>query len=466
MTQRLIIRARWTIVHERDRQVPMEGVSVLVEGGRVVDVTRDPPADGDVIDIPGGIAFPGFINLHNHTINAPLFRGIVDDLPRSAIGESKVYSMLMPIGALAVSHLAPDELEALVALGLTEVAKSGATTLVDQFRPRQTAILDLAKRCGLRLYAAPYLFSPAGKIGDPSVAQAAQGSFEGETGLAGFEELFERFDEGERGRIRVILGPHAADSCAPDLLTVVDRLARERGLLATIHLAQSQGEVDRVRAERGLDPASYMESVGLLREGVIFAHGVHLTDDELVRVRDAGAVIAHCASVFLRGGKSPTYARFARHGVPVGIGTDAERMDMFAQMRASGFASKQATGDGDAGTAAELFAAATIGGADALRRPDLGRIAPGAAADIVIVDAEKPHLQPINDPIRTLVWYASAADIDTVIVDGRPIVRGGKLTGLDERAVIRRGAAATQRVWDEARRRGHFPVEAEPARVA
>ena len=208
--------------------------------------SQEPPSDGDTIEVPGGIAFPGFINLHNHTINGPLFRGIVDDLPRKAIGESKVYSMLMPMGALAVSHLDPDELEALVALGLLEYARSGATTLVDQFRPRQTAILELAKHWGLRLYAAPYLFSPAGVIGDPSVARAAQGSFEGETGLSTFEELFARFDEGERGRIRVILGPTRTTSCAPDLLKAVDRIARERVLLATIHLAQSQGEVDRV----------------------------------------------------------------------------------------------------------------------------------------------------------------------------------------------------------------------------
>jgi 5-methylthioadenosine/S-adenosylhomocysteine deaminase len=372
--------------------------------------------------------------------------------------------MLMPMGALALSYLDPDELEALVALGLLEFARSGATTLVDQFRPRQTAILGLARRWGLRLYAAPYLFSPAGAVGDAAVARAAQGSFEGETGLAAFEELFAHFDEGERGRIRVILGPHAADSCAPDLLKTVDQIARERRLLTTIHLAQSQGEVDRVRVERGLDPAGYMESVGLLREGVIFAHGVHLGDDELARVRDSGAAIAHCASVFLRGGKSPNFARFAKHGVRFGIGTDAERMDMFSQLRASGFASKQATGAGDAGTAAGLFHAATIAGADALRRPDLGRIERGATADIVIVDANKPHLQPINDPIRTLAWYASSADIDTVLVDGRPIVRAGRLVGVNEQNLVKRGAAATRRVWQEAQRRGHFPIEAAPAR--
>ena len=405
---------------------------------------------------------PGFINLHNHAINAPLFRGIVDDLPRSAIGESKVYSMLMPMGGLAASFLDEDELRAIMALGVLEVLRSGVTTLVDQFRPPQASIFDTARQWGLRLYGAPYLFSPAAGAADASVAGASRGSLEGETGLAEFERLFRAHDDGPHGLVRVILGPHAADSCAPDLLRKVDAISRERKILVTIHLAQSQGEVDRVMRQRGLGCAAYVHSVGLLREGVILAHGTHLTDDELRQVRDTGAAIANCASVFLRGGKAPNFERFRRAGVRFGIGTDAERMDFFAQLRATGFASKQAYGAGDAATAADLLRAATMGAADILRRPDLGRIEKGATADLLVIDALKPHLQPIHDPIRSLVWYATAADIDTVLIGGRAVIRGGKTVGIDEASVIAEGAAATRRVWAESRARGYFPVEADP----
>lgn len=460
---RTVVKVEWVIRSLRDKQIPVKDQAVVIENGRIADVTSDPPTDAETIEIPGGIAFPGFVNLHNHTINAPLFRGIVDDLPRRAIGESKVYSMLMPMGALAMAYLDDNELEALVAIGLLEVMKSGATTLVDQFRPRQRVILDLARRWGLRFYGAPYLFSPAAKIGDENVAAAARGSFEGDTGLAVFERLFADYDEGPDGRIRVILGPHAADSCAPDLLVAANRIARERNLLTTIHLAQSRGEVERVAKDRGMSCADYMDSVGLLREGVIFAHGTHLTAPELAKIAASGAAIANCASVFLRGGKAPNFAHFRSHGIRLGLGTDAERMDFFSQMRATGFASKQATGAGDAATAAEMFEAATIASADILRRPDLGRIAPGATADLVIVDAMKAHLQSIRDPIRTLVWYASSADIDTVIIDGRIVVRRGKVSGVDETAVIAKGRDATAKLWDEAKRLGHFPPEAEPA---
>jgi imidazolonepropionase len=113
---------------------------------------------------------------------------------------------------------------------------------------------------------------------------------------------------------------------------------------------------------------------------------------------------------------------------------------------------------------AEALTACTVNAAHVVGRADrLGRLAPGFAADIVLVDADKPHLQPINDPIRTLVWYASAADVDSVVIDGRPVVRSGRLVGADERSIVERGADATRRVWDEARRRGHFPAEAERA---
>jgi 5-methylthioadenosine/S-adenosylhomocysteine deaminase len=289
------------------------------------------------------------------------------------------------------------------------------------------------RNAGLRLYAAPYLFSPAGAVGDASVPRAAQGSFEGETGFATFEALFARFDEGERGRIRVILGAHAADSCAaPDLLKTVDQIACERRLLTTIHLAQSQGEVDRVRAERGLDPVGYMESVGLLREGVIFAHGVHLTDDELARVRtpelrSRTARACSCAAASRRTSRASPRTAFGSGSAPM--------RSAWTCSRSCGRAASPRSRRPAPATQEPRPVSSTpprLPGRTALRRPDLDRIERGATADIVIVEANKPQLQPINDPIRTLVWYASSADVDTVIVDGRPIVRGGRLGGMDE----------------------------------
>ena len=94
---RTVVKAEWIIRSLQDKQIPVRDQAVVIEDGRIADITADAPADAEAIEIPGGIVVPGFLNLHNHTINAPLFRGIVDDLPRRAIGESKVYSMLMRV---------------------------------------------------------------------------------------------------------------------------------------------------------------------------------------------------------------------------------------------------------------------------------------------------------------------------------------------------------------------------------
>ncbi len=457
MSRRIVLRAAWVIACRGGCHVALPDHAVVVEGDRIADVTTVPPADAIQLDMPGGVVLPGMINLHNHTLNAPVFRSIVDDLPRGGVGPSKVYSMLMPIGGLAVTALSPKELGDLVALGLLEVARSGATTLVDQFRPRQAMILDLAREMGLRFYGAPYLFSPSDTKTDAEVARAARGSFEGASGLASFRDLHARHDGGEAGRLRVILGPHAADSCDPDLLQEADRLSRELDTLTMIHAAQSRGEVDRVRERHGVDVATYLARNGLLRPRVILAHGVFFSDDELARVAASGAGLANCANVFIRGGTAAPFERFTAAGVRTGIGTDAERMDMFAQMQVTGFASKQAMGRGDAATAAKLLHAATIGGADILGRSDLGRIERGAKADLLMVDLMKPHLQPVRDPIRSLVWYASAQDIDTVMIDGAIVLRAGRFLRGDEAMIVARGATAGSKLWALADARGMLP---------
>ncbi|MBL8670599.1 MAG: amidohydrolase family protein [Alphaproteobacteria bacterium] len=464
-TRRIAVRAAWVLGEREGQQRLLPDHTVVVEGDRIADVTREPVAGAELIDVPGGIVVPGMINLHNHTLNAPLFRGIVDDLPRSATGPSKVYTILMPMGGMAVTELAPDELADLVALGLLEVAKSGATTLVDQFRPAQSCILDLARDMGLRFYGAPYMFSPPDAKTDAKILGSSKGSGEGQESFKAFHALFKQHHQGKDGRIQVILGPHASDSCGPEIFKEVDRLSRELGILATTHLAQSQAEVDAVKQRYGTDCTGYMQSCGLLRDGVIFAHGVFLTDDEIDRIAKAGAAIANCANVFLRGGRAAAYERFAARGAKVGLGTDAERMDFIAQMRTSGFVSKQLTGRGDAAPAAKLVKAATRDGADILGRSDLGRLVKGAKADLVAVDLMQPSIQPVRDPLRSLVWYASARDISAVMIDGKLVVRDGKYALGDERRIVERGARATRKIWELAASKGNMPRELMPEAI-
>jgi cytosine/adenosine deaminase-related metal-dependent hydrolase len=132
-------------------------------------------------------------------------------------------------------------------------------------------------------------------------------------------------------------------------------------------------------------------------------------------------------------------------------------MDFIGEMRTTGLLSKQHFRKGHVGTAHELLRAGTLNGANALGRPDLGRLAPGAKADLLVFDLWKPHLQPVWDPIKNIVWKGHAGDIALVMVHGEPVVRDGRLLKADEASIMRTAAVAAQKIWRIAEERQILP---------
>lgn len=450
--ERLVIEAGWTAVPHGGGIRAETGISVVVEGGRIAGVTREHVEDAAVrLRRPGAIVIPGLINLHNHSINGPLFRGLIDDVDAARWGQTKIYSILLPLAKLAMD-LPPEDLEAIVELGLLEVAASGATTVVEAFRPEQFMTFDVAKRLGLRFYGAPYLFS----------ARAyAEGATHGSSASAvtprNLVENILRFrrdyDGGAGDRLRFVFGPHAVDTCDAALLAEIRRAADETGSMVTLHAAQSAGERRIMQERHGTNALDHLERAGLLRSGTILAHCVYLDDEEIRRVAASGAAVASCPTVFARGGTFAPYWRFKKRGVRVGIATDAYRMDFITEMRNAGLVSKLEEKAGNAASAEDLLMTATVAAAEILQRDDLGVLRAGAQADIVVVDLNRASLQPIFDPIKTLVWYTSAQDIDSVLVAGKFVVSERKVVNCDQAAVIERSRAAVERVWQHARER-------------
>ena len=161
-----------------------------------------------------------------------------------------------------------------------------------------------------------------------------------------------------------------------------------------------------------------------------------------------GATVLNCPRVFARSGTVAAFGRFAGHGVRTVIGTDGYNMDLLGELNAASMISKIAAGRADVATAPELIDAVTATAASVVKRPDLGVIAPGAAADLTVVDLTHPHLQPLYDPRRGLIALANRADIAQVIVDGKVLIADGRFTGGDEAAIVAAGAAAIKRIWD------------------
>ena len=426
---------------------------VVVEEGMIARVSQERPRGLPVYELPDALVLPGFVNCHNHCAASVLFRGLTEDRSSAHPAEELIYRLLLPLGALAVEVLSDEEMRAVMELGMTEVIKGGSSTLVETFRAGQRHTFDAAAELGLRFYGALYVFSSGGLgFSEGRITYETLGA---ETrGLDEALAAFQRYHGSADGRIRVALAPHGADTCGPELLRAVRRRADELGCLVTIHLAQSRQEVEAVQAAHGMRPAEYLDHCGLLGPDLIAAHCLYCSDEELELLRRSDTTVASCPRTFSRVGLSAAYARFSNKGIRTVIGTDGYNMDFVTEMRAAGLVSKLHFEDGGAAPAQDLVEAGTRRGAAALGRDDIGRIKPGARADLVVIDMGRPHLQPVSDPLRTLVWNVNRADIAATLVDGRYLVRDGVLQTGDERDIVRRGAAAVEKLWREARAQG------------
>ncbi|OYW31076.1 MAG: hypothetical protein B7Z45_10775, partial [Azorhizobium sp. 12-66-6] len=217
-------------------------------------------------------------------------------------------------------------------------------------------------------------------------------------------------------------------------------------------------EIDIVRARYGKSPIEHIRDLGLLRPGTVLAHCVLATDAELAMIRDHGAAVASCPYAFSRFGVAVPFARFLDAGINLGVGTDGVGLDMVAELRAAALLAKVQAGRGGIAGGEAMLRAATAGGAAAIGRDDLGTLAVGATADLLLFDLSGARYQPVWNPLQALLTNGVAADLHTMLVDGRMLIRDRAVQGVDEAAITRRGAAAIRRVWDAAARLGRLPA--------
>jgi 5-methylthioadenosine/S-adenosylhomocysteine deaminase len=386
---------------------------------------------GEVVDLRGCVLLPGLVNTHTHT---PMwvFRGLTEDVPR---GEW-LTGRLLPLER----RLGPDDLRRSALAGCLELIGNGVTTIADRYG-HMDAVATAVEASGLRAVVGHSLFDRSA-----------------ESDLARSEQLIERLGtDPARARVWAGLAPHATDSCGPDLLRRVRRLADHTGARVFIHLAQSEGEVAAVLARDAAGCASYLDALGLLAPDVVVAHATYLTDAEADLVGARRTAVAHCPSsnAKLEGRVAPV-ARMRRAGAVVGLGTDAaccnNGMDLFDEMKVAGLLNKVAADDPAALPALDILRAATSEAARALGIDHLvGRLEPGKRADVIAVRTRGAHLRPWHDPVANLVYAARGSDVTAVFVDGRPLLRDGRLVELDAERIL---ADATQAARELADARG------------
>jgi 5-methylthioadenosine/S-adenosylhomocysteine deaminase len=256
-----------------------------------------------------------------------------------------------------------------------------------------------------------------------------------ESGLKFTEELC-RVYQGHP-RVQVAVQPHAVYTCSPDLLEKSMTVADRYGTRWIIHLAETAREVADCLEHYGATPVGHLHRLGLLKGNTVADHAVALTDRDMDLLAASGAGVAHCpeSNMKLASGIAPVTDLLAR-GVPVGLGTDGcasnNNLDMLSELDTAAKLAKVRGLDPTALPAREALALATRQGARVLGLEDqVGRLAPGLKADLVVIDLDQPHLTPMYDPYSHLVYAATGADVQTVVLDGRVLVEDRQLLALD-----------------------------------
>ena len=246
-------------------------------------------------------------------------------------------------------------------------------------------------------------------------------------------------------RVTRTLGPHSIYLVSEKSLHWIAELSSERGLRVHIHLSETEGEVHNCVAAHGVRPAPYLDRIGLLTERTILAHGVWLDDDELALVGERGATIVTnpVSNLKLAVGRAFPYAKARRHGIPVGLGTDGassnNSLDLFQDVKHLALVQKQVERDPAAMPATEAWAVATGQRAPVLGQR--GRLTAGDPADFLLVRSDAPELTP-GDLTANLVYAAAGSVVDTTVVAGQVLMRGGEI---GNEADVRAGAIASAR---------------------
>ena len=420
------------------RHVYLDGGDLVFKGNEVIHVGPGYAGTADTtIEGKGFMAIPGFVNVHSHPFSEPANKGLTEEYGSDKLGQSSLYEYLPVFG------LDPEDAGPSTMVAMSELLKSGVTTISDLSMSRPGWVDDLAAT-GIRAVVCPmmrqgYWYTKNGHTVDYAWDEKA--------GEKAFEAAMKTLDEAAAhpsGRMSGMVGPSQIDTCKEGYFKEAHQEAKRRGIPMQTHACQAVVEFHEMVHRHGKTPIEWLDSIGVLGPDLVIGHGIFLNDhpqihyphaNDFERLRDSGASVAHCPTVFARRGMvMNSIGRYMNAGITVGIGTDTFPHNMVDEIRLVCYAARVFTGNYKMGTTRHAFEAATVGGAKILRRPDLGRLAPGAKADFSLVDMGHPYMQPAHEPVRSLIYSASERAIRHVYIDGAQVVKDGKVISIDVEA--------------------------------
>ena len=429
-----LIVARWVVPVEPDTR-PREHCAVAVRQGRIVDVLPAGEAASryaaeEVIERPTHVLIPGFVNAHTHSPMV-LLRGMADDLPLMTWLEEHIW----PAERRWVS---PEFVEDGARLAVAEMLKSGTSCFNDMFFFPEV-VARVAASVGIRACVGMIAL----EFPSPYANDAAE-----------YLDKGLRLHDEYKGHplVRTFFSPHAPYTCSDETLTRVRTLANELDVPVNIHLHETSGEIEGSIDQHGVRPLARLEKLGLVSPLLVGIHMTDVTDEEMAAGGTAGMSVVHCpeSNLKLASGFCPV-ARLQEAGIEVALGTDGAAsnndLDMLGEMRTAALLAKAVTGAADTLDAGSALRMATQAGANVVGRGDeIGSIVPGKWADLCCVDLDHVSTSPVYDPVSQLVYAATRDQVSDVWVAGKPMVADGRLTVLDETALIGRAEDWARRI--------------------
>lgn len=414
-------------------------IAVAISEGRIVSIlpaaeARSGYQPSALIERPGHLLIPGFVNSHVHAAMT-LFRGLADDMPL----EAWLRKAIWPAEQKWVSaEFVRDGTE----LAIVEMLRAGITCFSDQY-----FFPEIVAEAAADLHMRAMVGTPVADFASPWASDASE--------YLGKASDLVHDPYADHPLISSCFAPHSTYALSDASFVELRVLADQLDIPVQIHLHETAAEVEYAVENTGMRPLRRLHELGLVNASLLAVHAVHLDREEIALLADAGVRIAHCpkSNLKLASGIAPV-AEFRAAGITVGIGTDGaasnNMLDILDETRVAALLSKGVTGDASQLPASEALRMATLDSATALGlENEIGSIEAGKSADLTCIDLEAFNSRPLYDPVSQLVYTARADQVRDVWVAGRHLVESGRLIGKDADAIVSRSNEWRQRISQE-----------------
>jgi cytosine/adenosine deaminase-related metal-dependent hydrolase len=456
------IKAKWIIAYDgKENRLLRDGI-VVIEDQWIKYVGKNYNSKVDQwIKAPTHVVTAGFICTHAHASSAPKDKSFIDDTGAPSLYMSSLGENLSALGKSIYSK----DYHVFAKYSMAELIRSGCTTMielgmVDTIGAATT--VNYIDKMGMRAVEGVGISDGRWvRHQDANFMTVWDGPETGLKLLDEAEKFIKKYDGEADGRIIGALYPSTVDQVSEGLQRAVRAKADALKCPVSIHAGQWVVEFQNMIRMYKKTPIEYLHYTGLLKKDLIIGHGWALAGhpllayppvqgtDDFALLANSGATVSHDPLVFIkRGNKMHSHSKYVEKGINVSIGCDTSPQDMLNEMRMASYTSKLADWTCFSGTAREIFNSATIGGAKAINRKKLGKLAKGCLADIIVINMQTLNNVPCRDPIKNIVNSATRSDVDFVIINGKVVLEEGNLVNIDEEKLVKQVQKTTEAVWD------------------